>query len=84
MEHDRRTTDRRISPAIGEFAITENARLRASNAELVDALDNLRTQLHEHIRMNVKKHYSLMVADAPAGTVCSRYRNYAAFAKVQS
>ncbi len=35
---DRRITERRISPAVGEFAIVEYARLKAVNAELVAAL----------------------------------------------
>ena len=41
MDNERRTADRRISPAIGEFAIAENARLRASNAVLLAALQNV-------------------------------------------
>lgn len=45
MTTDRRTTDRRISPAIGEFAITENARLRASNKELVEALKTAQVRI---------------------------------------
>lgn len=35
---ERRTAERRISPAIGEHAIQECARLRAVNAELLAAL----------------------------------------------
>ncbi len=38
---NRRTQDRRISPAVGEFAVEECARLRALNAELVAALKAL-------------------------------------------
>ena len=34
----RRNADRRISPAVGEFAIQECERLRARNAELAEAL----------------------------------------------
>ena len=39
-----------------------------TEAELLDALKNLRAQLRLHVKMNVKTHYSLMVADAAAGT----------------
>lgn len=34
--------------------------------ELLDALVNLQKQIHEHYKMNVRKDYSLMVADAQA------------------
>lgn len=36
---DNRSAERRISPAIGEFAIQDAARLRALNAELVAVLE---------------------------------------------
>ncbi len=35
---------------------------------LIEALQNLRTELRSAIKLDVKKHYSLMVADAAAGT----------------
>ena len=35
-------------------------------AELITALEDLRSQLRGHIRFDVKKHYSLMVADVAA------------------
>lgn len=38
MTTERRTQDRRVSPAVGEFAIGECARLRALNKELAQAL----------------------------------------------
>lgn len=38
MDTDRRLHERRISPAIGENAINECARLRAENAALMEAL----------------------------------------------
>ena len=60
---ERRTADRRISPAIGEFAIQENVRLKALNKELVEAAELLRKEWREHIKIDVKKHYSLLVAD---------------------
>lgn len=36
------------------------------------ALKNLRRQLREHVKLDVKKHYSLMVADAAAGTAIAK------------
>lgn len=36
------------------------------NRELLDALINLQKQIHAHHKMNVKKDYSLLVADAQA------------------
>lgn len=41
--------------------------LHAAAQELLDALRGLREELNRAIRMDVKKHYSLMVADAAAG-----------------
>lgn len=35
---------------------------------LFDALTNLQKEIHAHYKMNVKKDFSLMVADAQAGT----------------
>lgn len=40
--------------------------------ELLDALRELQKQLHAHIRLDVKKHYSLMVADAIASKAIAR------------
>lgn len=39
---DRRTAERRVSPAVGEFAINECARLRAIKTDLLAALIDLR------------------------------------------
>jgi hypothetical protein len=39
---------------------------QAINQELVAALVELRRQLRSHVKMDVKKHFSLMVADAAA------------------
>ena len=45
-----------------------NARLIAAAPDLLEALIELQKKLHEAIRLDVKKHYSLMVADAAAST----------------
>ena len=37
--------------------------------ELLEALENLLTELHNHHKMNVKKDYSLMLADAASRKV---------------
>jgi hypothetical protein len=51
-----------------------NARLIAAAPELLAALEGLRLQLREHIKLDVKKHFSLMVADAAAGTAMAKAR----------
>jgi hypothetical protein len=48
---------------------------QAINQELVTALVELQKQLHSHIKMNVKKHYSLMVADAQASKAIGKARS---------
>lgn len=50
----------------------ETVRLRAEVAELEAALRELQKQLRAHVKMDVKKHYSLMVADATASTVIAK------------
>lgn len=47
---------------------TDNARLIAAAPELLGALKLLKAELHKHVKLDVRKHYSLMVADAAAGT----------------
>jgi hypothetical protein len=46
----------------------------AVNQELVAALVELRKQLWAHVKMDVKKHYSLMVADAQASKAIGKAR----------
>ena len=43
-----------------------NARLVAASPDLLAALIELHKELHQAIRLDVKKHFSLMVADAAA------------------
>lgn len=52
--------------------LAERDRLAAINAELVAALDELRRRLWAHITLDVKKHYSLMLADSAASEVTFR------------
>jgi hypothetical protein len=42
------------------------------NKELIAALRELQKQLRAHIKLDVKKHYSLMVADAAASTIIAK------------
>lgn len=51
-----------------------NARLIAAAPELLAALEGLRAELRAHVKLNVRKHYSLMVADAAAGTAIAKAR----------
>jgi len=43
-----------------------NARLIAAAPDLLEALKELQKRIHAHMKMDVKKHYSLLVADAAA------------------
>ena len=49
-----------------------NARLIAAAPDLLEALKDLRKQLNWHIKFNVKKHFSLMVADVAASKAIAR------------
>lgn len=73
MPHPCLSTDEPcISEVMYEKAASERDRLKAINAELVAALDELRNQLWAHITLDVKKHYSLMLADSAASEVTFR------------
>lgn len=52
-----------VSECIGTPANTRSAAPR-----LLEALEGLRKELWAHVKLDVKKHYNLMVADAAAGT----------------
>jgi hypothetical protein len=40
--------------------------------ELIEALRELQKQLRAHVKLDVRKHYSLMVADAAASTAIAK------------
>jgi len=47
-------------------------RILEINAALLEALKELKKQIHAHHKMNAKKDYSLMVADAAAGKAIAK------------
>lgn len=51
--NERRVSDRRVSPAVTEYAALECARLRAVNAELVAALQAVATLNEGQGRLNL-------------------------------
>lgn len=53
----------------------EEVELRLRNAELLQALKDLRERLHRTFKLDVRKHFSLLVADAQAGTAISKAEN---------
>jgi hypothetical protein len=55
-----------LAPAMEHDTHLANARLIAAAPELLAALIELQTQIHAHHKMQVKKDFSLMVADAQA------------------
>lgn len=40
----------------------------SSNMELLIALEELKKQMHAHFKLDVRKHFSLLLADAQAST----------------
>ena len=47
----------------------EDTQLIAAAPDLLEALKELQKQIHAHMKMDVKKHFSLLVADAAASKV---------------
>ena len=51
-----------------------NAALIAAAPDLLAALEDLRKKLRAHVKLDVRKHYSLMVADAAASSAIHQAR----------
>lgn len=58
----------------GPDELREAARLIAAAPDLLATLEELQAQLRAHVRMDVKKHYSLMVAEVAADKAIRRAR----------
>lgn len=52
--------------------------------DLIDALENLQKEIRAHYKMNVKKDYSLMVADAQASKVLHNIRTSTEAAQLEA
>jgi len=52
--------------------IEANCNLIMAAPELLDALVSLRKELRAHVKMNVRKHYSLMIADVSASKAIAK------------
>ena len=61
MERDRQKAEK-----------AELDRLRAVNKELVEALESLQREVKNAVKFDVKKHYSLMVADVTASKTLAK------------
>ena len=55
-----------------EGSTQANAALIAAAPELLEALKDLRKEVRAHVKFDVKKHYSLMVADVCADKAIAR------------
>lgn len=58
-----------------------NAPRGTVNTELLEALKGLQNKVREYRLLDVKKRYSLCVADAVAGTAIHNAQDYAAISK---
>lgn len=68
---DRRIASVNIRPHT-DGKVESIANLMAASPELLEAIQNLQKELRGALNFNVRKHYSLMVADAAATKVVAR------------
>lgn len=55
-----------LANGLPEDEVEANCNLITAAPELLAALEALRTELRQHIKFDVRKHYSLMTADVAA------------------